>query len=94
MNQRRMMRGFRKEMLLLQAEQHRMVLQQGLRTLSLPLPAAVGQTDGAASPWPELLGSVLGAVLPARWGRWFNLALSAWRISRRLAALRQADKAG
>lgn len=79
MSHRQMMRSFRKEMLLLQAEQFRMALRQDLGGLS-PEPAP-GMPSGA---WLEALASVLGAVLPGRWGRWLNLGMSAWKIGKRV----------
>ncbi|MBS1208851.1 MAG: hypothetical protein H6R19_1249 [Proteobacteria bacterium] len=74
---RRTVRDFRKEMLLLQAEQYRLALRQDLASLA---PMAPEGKDHLV--WIETLAGILGAVLPARWGRWLNVALSAWRIGR------------
>lgn len=87
MSRRTLIREFRKEALLLQAEQYRMVLRQELIS-----PAS---RTGAKIPseWLETLGSVLGAVLPARWGRWLNVGLSAWHIGKRVIAKATATPA-
>jgi hypothetical protein len=81
MNRAQKLRSLRKDMLLLQAKQYRMALQHDLSHLN-----ASGSDDKDYSAWLETAGSVLGAVLPARWGRWLNVGLSAWRIGKRIFA--------
>lgn len=86
MSQRQVMRTLRKEMLILQSAQQRMLVRESLQNLqqgaNLLSPA---RPEQASLPWLDALTSVLGAVLPPRWGRWFNAALGAWRIARRVA---------
>lgn len=86
MSQRCVMRNLRKEMLILQSAQQRMAVREALQNLqqgaNLLSPA---RSEQASLPWLDALTSVLGVALPARWGRWFNAALGAWRIARRVA---------
>ncbi|GAB2894899.1 hypothetical protein GCM10027046_25140 [Uliginosibacterium flavum] len=89
MNRRRMMRSLRKEMLVLQAEQYRLALRQDLGSLNL----ASSVSGKAQSAWLETLAGVLGAVLPARWGRWLNAGLSAWRIAKQVMGKVDSAKA-
>ena len=74
------LRDFRKEMLILQAEQYRLALGQNLAGL---MPIAP-QDSKDHMVWIETLAGILGAVLPARWGRWLNVGLSAWRIGKQV----------
>lgn len=89
MSRRRVMRSFRKEVLILQAEQHRQRLQNEMQSMHGLGPTSSEQGK-ESPPWLDVLGSVLGAALPPRWGRWLNVGMSAWRISRRVSALRKA----
>ena len=79
---RRTMRALHKEMLLLQAEQYRLALRQNLDSLAPPRSVVAA----AQSPWLDTLAVLAGAVLPARWWRWMNAGMSAWRIGKRLLA--------
>lgn len=87
MNRCRMMRSLRKEMLVLQAEQYRLALRQDLGDLD-------ASTSGKGNTaWLETLAGVLGAVLPARWGRWLNAGLSGWRIAKQVVGKVDSAKA-
>lgn len=88
MSQRSVMRELRKEMLCLQAEQHRRVLLSELQAGQRTVPDS-SAAEKEFAPWLEIASGVLGALLPARWGRWFKLGLSAWQVSRRVSALRK-----
>ena len=76
------LRTLRKEMLLVQAEQFRLALRQDLDSLMPPRTVAAT----AQGPWLETFAGVAGAVLPARWGRWMHVGVSAWRIGKRILA--------
>lgn len=80
MSRRTAQRAIRKQFLQIQAEHLRFALRQDLEVVH---PSASIKADGGAV-WLETASSLLGMVLPRRWGRWLTVGLSVWRIGRLL----------
>ncbi|MDO6385662.1 MULTISPECIES: hypothetical protein [Uliginosibacterium] len=78
MNQRQSMRKLRKEMLLLQSAQYRAAMRHRLGDAT----ARSLREELTRTAWLDGAGALLGSILPARWGRWLNLALGVVRIAK------------
>lgn len=81
MNQRQTMRKLRKDMLLLQSAQYRAAMRHRLAEAS----THSLREELTRTAWLDGAGALLGSLLPARWGRWVNLALGVVRIAKTLA---------
>ena len=86
MNHRQMQRALRKELLRLQAEQHRQGLADACQLFRQSV-AGVGGSESPAESWTERVQFLLSMVLPQRWrkvliyGVMLKKLLHLWRNS-------------
>lgn len=86
MSQRDLIRQLRKQMLQLEAAQHRAALKAALGGLDDTFGTSEEEAGAKSRQWTDIATSLLSVVLPARWNRALNLGVTAWRVGSKLYA--------
>lgn len=86
MSQRALVRQLRKQMLQLEAAQHRAALKAALGGLGDTFGDPAEEASARSRQWTDIATSLLSVVLPARWNRMLNLGVTAWRVGSKLYA--------